>query len=143
MPATISRTGRPRSTLRPNDPLETMLTMKRLILAAAALFAFATVLPAQQTGTVPGTAPTAAPGTAPETSPKAGQPARKGTSKAPMQQAAGGGPDQVWVNTNSSVYHCPGDRFYGKTAHGRYMTEAAAKGAGAKGIGGKTCFAGK
>ena len=60
-----------------------------------------------------------------------------------MQQAPGGGPDQVWVNTNSSVYHCPGDRFYGKTSHGRYMTEAAAKSAGAKGVGGKTCFAGK
>ena len=110
---------------------EIMLPMKRFILAATALRAFAAVLPAQQTGT------------APETTPQTAQPARKTTAKTPMQQVPGGGPDQVWVNTNSSVYHCPGDRYYGKTAHGRYMTEAAAKGAGAKGVGGKTCFAGK
>jgi hypothetical protein len=47
----------------------------------------------------------------------------------------------VWVNLSSSTYHCPGDRYYGKTAHGRYMTEPAAKSAGAHGAGGKTCFA--
>ncbi|MGI4827909.1 MAG: signal protein [Janthinobacterium lividum] len=117
--------------------------MKRFILATAALLAFAPVLPAQQTGTMPGTAPAAVPRTAPETTAHATPAARKQTSKAPMQQTPGGGPDQVWVNTNSSVYHCPSDRFYGKTSHGRYMTEAAAKSAGAKGVGGKTCFAGK
>ena len=110
--------------------------MKRFVFAATALLAFATALPAQTPATPSQTAP-AAPQTAAATT---------GTTRAPkpaMQQAPGGGPDQVWVNTNSSVYHCPGDRFYGKTAHGRYMTEAAAKSAGAKGVGGKTCFAGK
>ena len=55
--------------------------------------------------------------------------------------APGGGPDKVWVNTNSSVYHCYGDRYYGKTANGRYMTEAAARSAGGHGAGGKTCSA--
>ncbi len=81
-------------------------------------------------------------GTAPETTPHAAPPARKQAPKPAAQQAPGGGPDKVWINTNSSKYHCPGDRFYGKTAHGRYMTEPAAKAAGAKGVGGKTCFAG-
>ena len=108
--------------------------MKRLVFAAAALLAFATALPAQN-GTSPQTPPQASPAT--QTAP-ASKP-----SKAPVQEAPGGGPDKVWVNTNSSVYHCPGDRYYGKTAHGRYMTEPAAKAAGGKGVGGKTCFAGK
>ena len=105
--------------------------MKRFLLAAATLLAFAAAVPAQQAGT------------APETTPQTAQPARKGTPKPALQEAPGGGPDKVWVNTNSSVYHCPGDRYYGKTAHGRYMTEPAAKAAGGKGVGGKTCFAGK
>ena len=98
--------------------------------AAAVVFTFATAGHAQQ------------PASAPETTPQTATPARK-TPKPAAQEAPGGGPDKVWINTNSSVYHCPGDRFYGKTAHGRYMTEPAAKAAGAKGVGGKTCFAGK
>lgn len=60
--------------------------------------------------------------------------------KPEAEAAPGGATDKVWVNTNSSVYHCPGGRFYGKTAHGRYMTEAAAKSAGAHAVGGRTCF---
>lgn len=45
-------------------------------------------------------------------------------------QAPGGGPGLVWVNTKSKAYHIQASRWYGRTKHGKYMSEADAKAAG-------------
>ena len=67
-------------------------------------------------------------------------PAKKPVAGPQAQQAPGGGPDKVWVNNKSNVYHCPNDRYYGRTKDGKYMTEADAKKAGAHGVNNTTCF---
>lgn len=37
---------------------------------------------------------------------------------------------RVWVNTKTGVYHFPGERWYGNTQEGEYMTEKQAQAAG-------------
>ncbi len=66
-------------------------------------------------------------------------PAPRPMPKPAATTAPGGGPGKVWVNTATRVYHCYGDRYYGKTKDGEYMTEPAAKVAGAHGARNKTC----
>ena len=67
-------------------------------------------------------------------------PATKPMPKPAAQIAPGAAPNKVWVNTASMVYHCPGDRYYGKTKAGKYMTEPEARAAGAHGERNTQCF---
>jgi hypothetical protein len=46
--------------------------------------------------------------------------------QAPASNPGTAGNGQVWVNTDSHVYHKAGSRYYGKTKQGKYMSEADA-----------------
>src|SRR5437773_9738431 len=59
-------------------------------------------------------------------------PAGRTTEEAANPPAPGGGHGQVWVNTETGVYHREGSRFYGTTRKGKYMTEQDATQAGYK-----------
>ena len=96
-------------------------------------------------GAAPASTPAAKPAPTPPAAapaPPPAPPATTSTSKAPPASKAaapGGGPGMVWVNSASKVYHCPSDRWYGKTKAGEYMTEADAKAKGNRADHNKPC----
>jgi hypothetical protein len=135
--------------------------MTTKFVALMSVIGLATVCVVQAQSTTPSESPTASPSPAekaaspspaesPTASPKAKPTPKKakaerktrpGTSPVPAGRATeeeanppapGGGHGQVWVNTETGVYHREGSRFYGTTRKGKYMTEQDAIQAGYK-----------
>ncbi len=54
------------------------------------------------------------------------------TRSSANSRSANGSVPTVWVNTDTKTYHTEGSKYYGKTKHGRFMSEEDAKKAGYK-----------
>jgi DNA uptake protein ComE-like DNA-binding protein len=90
------------------------------------------ITPLVSVGAGPGAAAAPAPATAPPaksagpSAAKPPEPTKSSATQAQVPPAKG----MVWVNTKSGVFHYEGDRWYGKTKEGKFMTEADALKAG-------------
>ncbi len=78
-------------------------------------------------GSAPAAAPKSTAATPPPSAPSASTAPAKTTAAAAQQPPAKG---MVWVNLDTKVFHREGDRYYGKTKNGKFMTEADAVQAG-------------
>jgi hypothetical protein len=103
--ADLSKAGVPKNTI---DKITSMVTVGSASAAAA-----------------PKAAPTPAP--APASPPAAAAPAKTAAPAAAQQPPVKG---MVWVNLDTKVFHREGDRYYGTTKNGKFMTEADAVKAG-------------
>ena len=91
--------------------------------------------PEARSGRATGGAPAAAPPSSSAPSGAASSaPAASASRSTSASETAGYQPPpakgMVWVNLDTKVYHREGDRWYGRTKHGQYMTEADAMKAG-------------
>ncbi|MFI5181314.1 MAG: ComEA family DNA-binding protein [Thermoanaerobaculia bacterium] len=106
----LSKTGIPPKTL---ETLKPLLTVGSGVSAVAAPTAAASAV--------------APPAKAPAASTKTSTATQASSSASPQTPPVKG---MVWVNTSTKVFHREGDEWYGKTKHGKFMTEEDAVKAG-------------
>ena len=122
--------GRPYSSVqdlsRAGVSAKTLAKITPLVMAGAAA---ASSAPASASAAAP--APSPAPKAAPRaSSAPASTPAASSASASSAVAQTPPSPGMVWVNTSTKVFHREGDPWYGKTKHGKFMTEADAVKAG-------------
>ena len=88
------------------------------------------VTPLVTVGAAAPSAPATPPAAAPAAPKRAATPSASPTKPESMEAKAPPAKGMVWVNTKSGVFHTEGDRWYGKTKEGKFMTEADAVKAG-------------
>jgi DNA uptake protein ComE-like DNA-binding protein len=86
--------------------------------------------PLVSVGAMPAAPAAAAPAAAPAAKPAAASKPSSAPAEASAPAQAPPAKGMVWVNTETKVFHREGDRWYGNTKHGKYMTEADALKAG-------------
>jgi hypothetical protein len=114
-------------------PASTIKKITSLVTVGPASTAAAPAAPAAAPSAAPAAAaPAPAAPAAPKATPAPASVPKAASTPAPASAGASAphNPGDVWVNTKSKVFHREGDRYYGNTKEGKFMSEADAIKAG-------------